>query len=258
MPKVLDNIELNLLDALRQMLAVAHSADFSVGYFHLRGWRKIGDLIDRFPGQQGAQARVLVGMVKKPEQELLDGLRLVPEEKGDLRRIKQQEIEMVESFRQQLVYGMPDNATIAGLRQLARQLRQRKVVVKLFLRHPLHAKLYLTYSSHPGAPTVAFVGSSNLTGPGLSEQGELNVDVTDGDAAGKLRRWFLARWEDPYARDISDLLAEIIENSWAREMPLSPYLVYLKIAYHHCRRSNSLQPIPSAPAAERPMPPDYP
>src|SRR5207244_3243776 len=102
----------------------------------------------------------------------------------------------------------------------------------LFLRHSLHAKLYLTYSDHPGAPIVAFVGSSNLTAPGLSEQGELNVDVTEGDAACKLRDWFEQRWNDQYSRDINDLLAEIIQTSWARTEPVSPYFVYLKIAYH--------------------------
>ena len=31
---------------------------------------------------------------------------------------------------------------------------------------------------------------------------------------------------------ISTELADIIDTSWAREQPLSPYLVYLKIAYH--------------------------
>ncbi len=220
------------MEALRQMLEVAHTADFSVGYFHLRGWRKIGDLIDRFEGRSDAQARVLVGMVKDPQQELKDHLRLIPLGEADRGEIKRLETKMVESFREQLIFGMPDNATIAGLRQLGRQLRERKVVVKLFLRHPLHAKLYLTYSKQPGAPTVAFVGSSNLTGPGLSEQGELNVDVTDGDAANKLSRWFNARWKDQFAIDVSDKLAEIIENSWARETLISPYLVYLKIAYH--------------------------
>ena len=151
MPKVLDNIELRLLDSLRQMLEISHAADFSVGYFHLRGWRKIGDLVDRFKGEQGAQARVLVGMAPRPEQELFDALRLIPQEEADRREMKQRETRLVESFRQQLIYGMPDNATISGLRQLARQLRQRKVVVKLFLKHSLHAKLYLTYSNHPGA-----------------------------------------------------------------------------------------------------------
>ena len=50
MPKVLDNIERKLLDELRTMLEVSLSADFCVGYFHLRGWRKIGDLIDQFEG----------------------------------------------------------------------------------------------------------------------------------------------------------------------------------------------------------------
>src|SRR5207249_9760776 len=32
--------------------------------------------------------------------------------------------------------------------------------------------------------------------------------------------------------DISNELAEIIDQSWAREQPLSPYHIYLKIAYH--------------------------
>ncbi|MBM3265061.1 MAG: hypothetical protein FJY97_16785 [candidate division Zixibacteria bacterium] len=39
-----------------------------------------------------------------------------------------------------------------GLRRLADPLRDRKVVVKLYLRHPLHAKLYLLYRFDPISP----------------------------------------------------------------------------------------------------------
>jgi hypothetical protein len=46
-------------------------------------------------------------------------------------------------FREQLTFGAPTNRDEAALRQLARQLRSGKVVVKLYLRHRLHAKLYL-------------------------------------------------------------------------------------------------------------------
>jgi len=57
---------------------------------------------------------------------------------------------------------------------------------QLFLRHTLHAKLYLI---HLLIPTIQhwFVGSSNLTFAGLSKQGELNVDVLDHDAATSCR-----------------------------------------------------------------------
>ena len=121
---------------------------------------------------------------------------------------------------------------IQPLRRLARQIRARKVIVKLFLRHPLHAKLYLLHRPDPINPKVGFVGSSNLTFAGLSMQGELNVDVMDHDACEKLADWFEARWSDRWCIDISDELAEIIEDSWASEKLVSPYHVYLKIAYH--------------------------
>jgi hypothetical protein len=232
MPRVLDNNETRMADALREMLDVSFASDFCVGYLHLRGWRKIGDLVERFERGDGRQARVLVGMTQPPEQELLADLAIAPTVAPDRGELRRREVALVESFRRQLTFGMPDNTTAAALRQVARQLRAGKLRVKLFLPYPLHAKLYMTYSDHPGAPAVAFVGSSNLTAPGLAEQGELNVDVTDGDAAQKLRDWFEARWNDAMARDISDTLAEIIEGSWAREEPVPPYLVYLKMAYH--------------------------
>ena len=48
--------------------------------------------------------------------------------------------------------GAPTNEDEAGLRRLAAQLRAGKVVVKLFLRHPLHAKLYLLLPRRPDQP----------------------------------------------------------------------------------------------------------
>src|SRR4051812_27681985 len=120
-------------------------------------------------------------------------------------------------FREQLSIGIPTNADESGLRRLAQQLRDKKVRVKLFLRHPLHAKLYLLFRSDPNNPTTGFLGSSNLTLPGLSYQGELNVDVLEHDACEKLTRWFNNRWDDRWSIDISDELISAIEESWARE-----------------------------------------
>jgi hypothetical protein len=49
---------------------------------------------------------------------------------------------LAEDFREQLMVGTPTNEDEAGLRRLAAQIRAEKVIVKLFLRHTLHAKLY--------------------------------------------------------------------------------------------------------------------
>ena len=139
---------------------------------------------------------------------------------------------LAEEFREQLTFGAPTNQDEAGLRRLARQIEARRVVVKLFLRHPLHAKLYLLFRSDPTNPTVGYLGSSNLTQSGLSLQGELNVDVLDHDACQKLAAWFEERWNDRWCVDISDELAAIIEESWARERLIPPHHIYVKIAYH--------------------------
>jgi hypothetical protein len=96
----------------------------------------------------------------------------------------------------------------------------------------LHGKLYLLFRNDPFNPIIGYLGSSNLTLAGLSAQGELNVDVLDSDASQKLSKWFEDRWNDWGCVDISDDLVEIIEESWAREEPIPPYHIYIKMAYH--------------------------
>src|ERR1039458_6860757 len=50
---------------------------------------------------------------------------------------------------------------------------------------------------------------SDRTFPGLSKQGELNVDVLDQDACNKLQKWFEDRWSDQWCIDITNELIEI-------------------------------------------------
>ena len=58
------------------------------------------------------------------------------------------------------------------------------------------------------------------------------MDVLDQDACQKLAGWFEDRWNDRWCVDISDELATIIEESWARERLIPPHHIYVKIAYH--------------------------
>ena len=172
-------------------------------------------------------------MQRLPYEQLREALSLLDNPSYmDNQTIYRLRIQLAEQLRQQLTIGAPTNTDERTLRQLATQLRARKVVVKLFLRHLLHAKLYLLFRGDPVNPVVGFLGSSNLTYAGLSGQGELNVDVLDHDATLKLTKWFEDRWTDRFCMDITDELVEIIEESWAREALIPPHHIYLKMAYH--------------------------
>ena len=233
MPRIFDNIEKSLLPALRDTLELSDRADFCVGYFNLRGWKKIDKFVDKWPGGEGNCCRLLVGMQRLPQDSLQDALSVIKSQDTiDNQTAIRLKKKLAEEFRDQLTIGIPTNEDEAGLRRLAAQIRSKKVVVKLFLRHPLHAKLYLLFRPDPVSPKVGYLGSSNLTFAGLSNQGELNVDVVDQDACQKLANWFEDRWNDRWCIDISEELVQIIDESWAREEPVSPYHIYLKIAYH--------------------------
>ncbi|HSW62119.1 MAG TPA: helicase-related protein [Dissulfurispiraceae bacterium] len=233
MPRIFDNIEQKLLPALQETLQVAERADFCVGYFNLRGWKQLDAYIEQWQGGDGHCCRLLVGMQRLPHDELHENLSLIKKDGAidnqTALRIKRR---LAEEFREQLCIGIPTNDDERGLRRLAAQIRDKKVIVKLFLRHPLHAKLYLLFRPDPINPAIGYLGSSNLTFAGLSHQGELNLDVLDHDACNKLAKWFEDRWLDKWCMDISQDLVAVIEESWAREDLVPPYYIYIKMAYH--------------------------
>ena len=240
MPRIFDNLnqDSKLLPALQDTLALSSRADFCVGYFNLRGWGGLSSYVDQWEPDDGP-CRVLIGMQRLPHEELREALSLVDRAPGmDNRTAHRLRLQLAEQLRQQLTIGAPTNADEQTLRQLAAQLRAGKVVVKLFLRHSLHAKLYLLYRDDPINPIVGYLGSSNLTFAGLAGQGELNVDVLDHDAALKLKKWFEDRWKDRFCVDITEELLQIIEGELGAGGP-GPALSRLP--------QDGLSPLPRSP-----------
>lgn len=239
MPRIYDNIHLQLTDGLNETLALSKRADFCVGYFNLRGWGQVTDTIEVLPGGPVIEnedeihrtCRLLVGMQKMPVEVIRDFFKSHEDQLDQSQALKLKK-KIAQEFKDQLTIGSPSDPDENSLRKLSRQLKEEKVVVKLFLQYPLHAKLYLAFSDDRRVPTIGFLGSSNLTLAGLSRQGELNIDVLDQDAANKLAQWFDDRWNDRWCIDISKELIEIIDQSWASEKLFSPYHIYLKMAYH--------------------------
>jgi superfamily II DNA or RNA helicase len=240
MPKIYDNIENSLINGLTESLEVSKRADCCVGYFNLRGWKEVADQIDALSGQKVFEGkdeyhricRLLVGMQKLPVDILRDYFRTDDDYILDQSEAIKLKKRLAQEFKEQLTIGTPTDADELALRKLSQQMKDEKVVVKLHLKYPLHAKLYLAYSDDKRVPVVGFLGSSNLTLAGLVRQGELNIDVLEQDASNKLAKWFDDRWNERWCIEITKELIEIIDNSWAADRLFSPYHIYLKMAYH--------------------------
>lgn len=249
MARIYDNIDTEFKEGLLGMIASTgvERVDFCVGYFNLRGWNMIVNQVDILPGgyvyEQGEQklrfCRLLVGM-QRPEEDIVRQIYSPNGEVVDSDDTNRCRLQVAADFRRQLLLGLPTKQDEWTLRRLSAQLKDGKVCVKLYLREPLHAKLYLAYRPTDfSSKIIGIMGSSNLTYSGFKGQGELNADFTDSDHVKKLAHWFDARWDDHFCLDITQELIQAIDESWASERVIPPYYIYLKTAYHLSEEARS-------------------
>ena len=233
MPRIYDNKDVSFLSGLSDALGRSHKSDICTAYFNLRGWKKIASIIDKYEGGENNQSRLLLGMYA-PDWQLRKELLQDETEvwKTDNKKARKLRAEALKKFRNQLMIGIPSNEDETGLRKLAHQLKEKKVIIKCFTRHPLHAKLYLTFNQTEFAGKIGFLGSSNLTYAGLEKNGELNIDVLDQEPCENLSKWFEDKWQDQFSLDISEEIIKLIEESWARETLVPPWYIYMKMAWH--------------------------
>jgi len=76
MSRIFDNIEQDLLVALRATMQVSQRADFCIGYLNLRGWQAIENLVQPWSPALSQVCRVLVGMQRPPHDEIRELYRL--------------------------------------------------------------------------------------------------------------------------------------------------------------------------------------
>lgn len=227
-------------------------ADFCVGYFNLRGWKAVAEDIDMLPGSNVVEnnriagkdhweevhraCRLLIGMYR-PMPELIGELYDVVKQSVDVDKVQRWKRMVCADFRRQLTLGVPTGEDEKALKKLREQLQNGKVVVKLYLRHPLHAKLYLAHRPGDPTPILSVMGSSNLTFGGMTRNGELNAEFADVGDTAVYDKWFTERWNNAFSIDITKELIDVLGESWVADY--TPYEVYLKIMYHLSREARS-------------------
>lgn len=214
MARIYDNIETKFTDGLRGIIhnIGVQRVDFCIGYFNLRGWNLVMEHIDSLPGDEIYEqderkfrvCRLLVGM-HRPDEELVRLLYSQHEQLPDAEFALKSKRLIAQDFKRQLQLGKPTREDEVTLRHLSAQMKTGRVCVKLYLKEPLHAKLYLAYRPQDQFnPIQAIMGSSNLTYAGLTRQGELNAEFSDRDNAQKLADWFDDRWNDRFCLDLTE------------------------------------------------------
>ena len=128
------------------------------------------------------------------------------------------------------------NEFLIGVAAILEAMKSGKIECRVYDKNKFHAKAYITYfrdeyrNQFIQAMNVpigyALVGSSNFTKAGLTQNIELNVQVSND--VDQLQKWFDDHWER--GEDITTAVLNVIEN---HVKEFSPYDVYIRSMYEY-------------------------
>lgn len=115
------------------------------------------------------------------------------------------------------------NDFLHGATAVVEALRSRRIECRIYTKRKFHAKAYITHPKLAVIGSVALVGSSNFTVPGLTQNVELNIQIRAPGDVRALQDWFEEHWQD--ADEATPELLRIIER---HVRDYSPFDVYAK------------------------------
>jgi superfamily II DNA or RNA helicase len=112
------------------------------------------------------------------------------------------------------------NDFVDGIPAIVDAIKSRKIELRVFRKEKFHAKAYITHARLDVVGSAALVGSSNFTRPGLTQNVELNVQIT-GQPVGVLQDWYEEQWEQ--GEDVSLEMLRTIERHVQEFLPFDVY-----------------------------------
>ena len=187
-------------DYLREWTEIARAMDIATGYFEIGAllalegqWQKL-DKIRLLMGSEVTQ-RTRAAMLAALEESAKDILDASIENEKE------------------------SNYFLEGVPAIVAAMKSGQIEARVYAKKKFHAKAYITHARSRVVGSVALVGSSNFTFPGLSDNIELNVQLRR--EVPQLQEWYETHWED--AENVSAQLLQTIERH-IREY--SPFQVY--------------------------------
>lgn len=189
-----------VLRYLHDWCQIAKGIDIATGYFEIGGLLALKD-----EWQKVDQIRILMG----------DECSMRTRgafEKG-LAKITQALNESIEEAKDK-------NDFLIGVPAIVDGIRSGKIQCRVYRKEKFHAKAYITHARMDVVGSAALVGSSNFTQPGITENIELNVQIT-GAPVNVLQEWFEEHWK--VAEDVSSEILRVIERHVREYMPFDVY-----------------------------------
>ena len=233
-PDFIDNRDGNTLaQALGAVLGVGAGGGLSEGteppdqvriataFFSPTGFAHIADHLETVP-----EVRLMLGA------DLAAG---VPEERKRLdetpamferRRMEAGLHRMGDSLRHERDHLPFTRVSGAALRKLIHALRAGNMEVRRYEKAFLHAKAYIFTPADGayGKPEGIIVGSSNLTGAGLTRNLELNLGRYERPIVEQARQWFDDLWDEAEPYDLAVLFEEIFQ-------PRTPWEIFIRVLW---------------------------
>lgn len=203
---IIDNRNDNTaLEALKKLLPQSQSLDVASGFFEIGSLLVLDGL-----WQPLDQIRILMGdeMTRRTKQELVNALTAKANDS-------------VEEAKEQ-------DDSLTGLDAIREALKNRKIQAKIYSQAKFHAKAYIFDTKMGQLSDYAIVGSSNFTKPGLTQNIELNLAMTEPLYLEALRAWYKELWAQ--AEDVSGEVIKVLEPH-LREY--TPFEVWAKALYEY-------------------------
>ena len=185
---------------LHDWCQISKAMDIATGYF------EIGSLL-----------------VLKDEWQKVDQIRILMGDEVSLRTMRAFETGLsgvVRHLDASLEEEKEQNPFLSGVDAIVEAIRSRKIACRVYRKEKFHAKAYITHARLDVVGASALVGSSNFTFPGLTENIELNVQIT-GRPVAVLQEWFDEHWND--AEDVTPEILRTIERHVAEYTPFDVY-----------------------------------